>query len=198
MISIEPAVVVEGTYDKIRLSSLLDTLILPTNGFQIFKDKEKMDLLQSLALTKGVLILTDSDHAGFLIRSRLKQVLTGGKVYHGYIPDIYGKESRKAKASAEGKLGVEGMPTEVLEQVLDQAGVTGLPPRPTEDPITKADLFSWGLSGTPNASQNRQEFQEQLRLPRAMSANTLLEVLNRLYTRQEIEEQLKKSCQDCE
>ena len=92
MISIEPAVVVEGTYDKIRLSSLLDALIIPTNGFQIFKDTEKMDLLQSLAKTRGVLVLTDSDHAGFMIRNRIKQALTQGTVYHGYIPDIYGKE----------------------------------------------------------------------------------------------------------
>ncbi len=191
MISIEPAVVVEGTYDKIRLSSLLDTLIIPTNGFQIFKDSQTLALLQSLAQTRGVLILTDSDHAGFMIRNRLKQALTNGKVYHGYIPDIYGKEKRKAKASAEGKLGVEGMPTEVLMQVLEQAGVTSCDCPPKEE-ITKTQLFLWGLSGTPNATEKRKALQKELGLPEAMSTNTLLEVLNRLYTK----EQIEKLCQD--
>ena len=191
MISIEPAVIVEGTYDKIRLSSLLNTLIIPTNGFQIFKNAETIALLQSFAQTRGVLILTDSDHAGFMIRNRLKQALTKGRVYHGYIPDVYGKEKRKAKASAEGKLGVEGMPTRVLLQVLEQAGVTACPCRPKTE-ITKTQLFLWGLSGTPNATGKRKALQRKLGLPEAMSSNTLLEVLNRLYTKEEIE----KLCQD--
>ncbi len=194
MISIEPAVVVEGTYDQIRLSSLLDTLILTTNGFQIFKDSQKIALLQSLAQTRGVLILTDSDHAGFLIRNRLKQHLANGKVYHGYIPDIYGKEKRKPKASAEGKLGVEAMPTQVLLQVLEQAGVTQTAPRPREQQITKADFFVWHLSGTPGAAQNRKALQRELGLPEAMTPNTLLEVLNRLYTKTEIEQRIQKNC----
>lgn len=196
MISIEPAVIVEGTYDKIRLSSLLDTLIIPTNGFQIFKNAETIALLQSLAKTRGVLILTDSDNAGFMIRNRLKQALTNGKVYHGYIPDIYGKEKRKAKPSAEGKLGVEGMPTEVLLQVLEQAGVTASQ-NPPKEKITKAQLYLWGLSGTSGAAENRKALQRELGLPEAMSANTLLEVLNRLYTKEEIEEHIKKVCQKC-
>lgn len=195
MISIEPALVVEGTYDKIRLSSLVDTLIIPTNGFQIFKDTEKIELLQSLAKTRGVLILTDSDHAGFMIRNRLKQVLTQGSVYHGYIPDIYGKEKRKVKASAEGKLGVEGMPTEVLLQVLEQAGVTAKKSTPKEE-ITKTQLFLWGLSGTPHAAENRKALQRDLGLPEAMSANTLLEVLNQLYTKEQIEQTIQKICQE--
>ena len=195
MISIEPAVVVEGTYDKIRLSSLLDTLIIPTNGFQIFKDTEKIALLQSLAQTRGVLILTDSDHAGFMIRNRLKQALTKGAVYHGYIPDVYGKEKRKGKASAEGKLGVEGMPTQVLLQVLEQAGVTTSCQPPKEE-ITKNQLYLWGLSGTPDASQNRKRLQQQLGLPEAMATNTLLEVLNRLYTKEQIEQIIQKVCQE--
>ncbi len=193
MLTIEPAVVVEGTYDKIRLSSLLDTLIIPTNGFQIFKDFQTIELLQALAQTRGVLILTDSDHAGFIIRNRLKQLLTKGRVYHGYIPDIYGKEKRKTKVSAEGKLGVEGMPTEVLMQVLEQAGVTSCTCQAKEK-ITKTDLFVWGLSGTPNATTNRKTLQQELGLPEAMSANVLLEVLNRLYTKEEIQQKLKKCC----
>lgn len=195
MIAIEPAVVVEGTYDKIRLSSLLDTLILTTDGFQIFKNQEKLALLQSLAKTRGVLILTDSDNAGFLIRNRLKQALTQGRVYHGYIPDLYGKEKRKQKPSAEGKLGVEGMPTQVLEQVLAQAGVLPTQPKPQTDPITKVDFFHWGLTGTPNATQNRQALLQALELPSAMATNTLLEVLNRLYAKDEIEQIVKKVCQ---
>lgn len=195
MISIEPVVVVEGTYDQIRLSSLLDALIIPTNGFQIFKDKEKLSLLQAFAKTRGVLIVTDSDHAGFLIRNRLKQALVNGRVYHGYIPDIYGKEKRKTKCSAEGKLGVEGMPTNVLLTMLQEAGVTQAPPRPQTTPITKADFFVWGLSGTTNAAQTRKKLQRNLHLPEAMSTNTLLEVFNRLYTKEEIQQEIEKVCQ---
>ena len=191
MITIEPAVVVEGAYDKIRLSSLLDTLIIPTNGFGIFKDKEKLDLLQALAKTRGVLILTDSDHAGFLIRNRLKQALKDGRVYHGYIPDVYGKEKRKAKPSAEGKLGVEGMTTQILLQVLAEAGVTQRSPRAHSEEITKGDFYCWGISGTEGAAQKRKALQVQLGLPEDMSANTLLEVLNRLYTKEEIEKRCK-------
>ncbi len=196
MITIEPAVVVEGTYDKIRLSSMLDTLILTTNGFQIFKDKEKLELIGCLARTRGVLILTDSDHAGFLIRNRLKQAITQGTVYHGYIPDIYGKEKRKAKASAEGKLGVEAMPTEVLAKVLEDAGVLPTPPKPNSRPITKADLFTLGLSGTANATANRKRLLNRLHLPEAMTTNTMLEVLNRLYTKEDIQKQIEKCCQE--
>lgn len=192
MITIEPAVVVEGTYDKIRLSSLLDTLILTTNGFQIFKDKEKLELIGCLAKTRGVLILTDSDHAGFFIRNRLKQAITQGTVYHGYIPDIYGKEKRKEKASAEGKLGVEAMPTEVLIKVLEEAGVLQTTPKENRTPLTKGDLFLLGLSGTPNATQRRKQLLARLQLPEAMSTNTLLEVINQLHTKEEIE----KLCQE--
>ncbi|MBR4868300.1 MAG: DUF4093 domain-containing protein [Clostridia bacterium] len=192
MIKMRQALVVEGVYDKTRLSALVDTLIIPTNGFGIFKDHETTALLRSLAKERGVVILTDSDSAGFLIRNRLKQLLQEGEVYHAYIPDIKGKEKRKPHPSAEGKLGVEGMTTEILQKALVDAGITcdSLPPK---SHITKSDLMLWGLSGGPNAATKRVALQQTLGLPARMSANTLVEVLCRLYTKEEIESVIQKN-----
>ena len=192
MINLSQVLVVEGAYDKTRLSTLVDTLIIPTNGFSIFKDQEKTALLRTLANERGVVILTDSDSAGFLIRNRLKQLLAGGQVYHAYIPDVYGKEKRKPAPSAEGKLGVEGMTTDVLLQALTDAGVICQTAPENKSHITKADFMLWGLSGGENAATRRKELQQRLGLPERMSANTLLDVLCRLYTKEEIMEQLKK------
>lgn len=192
MLDIRQAVVVEGTYDKIRLSSLLNTLIIPTNGFSIFKDQEKIQLLRQLSITPGVIIFTDSDSAGFLIRSRLKQLLSGGTVYHAYIPDVYGKEKRKRKPSAEGKLGVEGMDTAALQYALQQAGVTANTVSAPSTSITKADFMRWGLTGVPGAAENRTKLLQHLQLPARMSSNTLLEVLQRLYGYEEIEQMINK------
>ena len=186
MIKLSRVLVVEGAYDKIRLSSLVDTLIIPTDGFGIFKDTEKVNLLRALAKERGVIILTDSDGAGFLIRNRLKQVLPKEGVYHAYIPDLYGKEKRKAAPSAEGKLGVEGMPTEVLQKALQDAGIDPNAQPTQKAPVTKGDLMKWGLSGGANAAAKRQALQAKLGLPARMSANTLVEVLCRLYDKDEI------------
>lgn len=193
MITIEPVLVVEGVYDKIKLSSLVDTLIITTDGFRIFHDREKLSLLQTLSKTRGVLILTDSDHAGFQIRNRLKQQLADGKVFHAYIPDVYGKEKRKQKPSAEGKLGVEGIPPHVLQDCITKAGVSNRLTQPPIHPITKSDFMEWRLSGTENASHNRVQLQRTLGLPENLSANMLLEVLNRLYTREEIQSHLQNN-----
>lgn len=193
MITIEPVLVVEGVYDKIKLSSLVDTLIITTDGFRIFHDREKLSLLQTFSKTRGVLILTDSDHAGFQIRNRLKQQLADGKVFHAYIPDVYGKEKRKQKPSAEGKLGVEGIPPQVLQDCITKAGVSNQLTQPPIHPITKSDFMEWRLSGTENASHNRVQLQRTLGLPENLSANMLLEVLNRLYTREEIQSHLQNN-----
>lgn len=197
MLHIREAIVVEGRYDKNTLSQVVDTLILETGGFQIFKNPEQMALLQRAAERRGLIVLTDSDGAGFVIRNRIKGAIPAQFLKHAYIPDIYGKERRKRKAGKEGKLGVEGMPPQVLEQVLRRAGATFL-----EGPshsvrsgplLTKADLFSAGLSGGPGSAEKRQALLEQLELPEHMSANALLAVLNGCYSREEAEDILRNA-----
>lgn len=178
MIRVKEAVIVEGKYDKIRLSSLIDGLILETNGFHIL-EWEQMALIRNLARTRGILILTDSDSAGFLIRNYLVGAVPEGKIRHAYIPDILGKEKRKVKPSCEGKLGVEGMPSKILQRALERAGV-GFEEekRPTGRKITKMDLYLHGLSGGKNSAQKRQIFLKRLSLPEYLSANSLPQVLN--------------------
>ncbi len=190
MIRLTQAVVVEGKYDQIKLASLIDGLIIPTNGFGIFRDKDRLALLRRLAESRGLVIMTDSDAAGFMIRNRLKAAIPKGRLYHAYIPDRPGKEKRKTTPSAEGKLGVEGMDAATLLQALADAGVTaqtGQAPRP---PVTKADLYAWGLTGTPNAARRRAALQKALDLPARMNTNTLAQVLGRLYEREQIERML--------
>ena len=193
MLKIREAVVVEGRYDKNTLSQVVDTLILETRGFGIFKDPERMALLRRAAEKRGLVVLTDSDGAGFVIRSRIKSAIPGKYLKHAYIPDVYGKERRKRQPGKEGKLGVEGMSPQVLEQVLRRAGATfleeGAPER--ESPaLTKADLYAAGLTGRPDSAQRRQALLKRLDLPEHMTANALLEVLNACYSAQEIEKLL--------
>jgi len=182
---IQEAIVVEGRYDKNTLSQLVDTLILETAGFGIFKDPEQMALLRKVAQTRGLIVLTDSDGAGFLIRNRIKSAIPPQNLKHAYIPDVYGKERRKARPGREGKLGVEGMPPAVLEGVLRRANATILEesaPRPYDGrPITKADLFAAGLSGGPDSIQKRKALLKKLELPERLTANGLLAVLNHCY-----------------
>ncbi|MCI2105591.1 MAG: DUF4093 domain-containing protein [Intestinimonas sp.] len=189
MLHIREAIVVEGRYDKNTLSQLVDTVILETGGFGVFKNRELTALLRRLARERGLIILTDSDGAGFVIRNYLKGVLPPEAVKHAYIPDIYGKERRKRAPGREGKLGVEGMRPAVLEAALRRAGATFLEAAavrpPAGGPITKADLFSLGLSGGPDAAERRQALLRKLKLPERMTANALLPVLNALYTRAE-------------
>lgn len=187
MIRLAQAVVVEGAYDKIRLSTVVDALIIPVDGFHIFKDPQTVALLRKLAVTRGIIILTDSDAAGFMIRHHLQKVVTEGQVLNAYIPDLPGKEKRKKTPSAEGKLGVEGMPTAVLTNALAAAGVTWTDASPAGRPITHADLYRWGLSGQPQAALRRAALLRVLDLPARMNTRTMLEVFNRLYSYEQIE-----------
>ena len=191
MFHIQEAIVVEGRYDKNTLSQVVDTLILETGGFQIFKDPEKMALLERAARRRGLIVLTDSDGAGFVIRNRIRGTVPAQFLKHAYIPDIYGKERRKRQPGREGKLGVEGMSPQVLESVLRRAGATFLEedslPERSGPPLTKADLFAAGLSGGPGSGEKRQALLKRLELPEHMSANALLAVLNGCYSREEAE-----------
>ena len=158
MLKIREAIAVEGRYDKNTLSQVVDTLILETHGFGIFKDPERMALLRRAAEKRGLIVLTDSDGAGFVIRNRIKSAIPGQYLKHAYIPDVYGKEKRKRQRGKEGKLGVEGMPPAVLEQVLRRAGATFLDQREAREqelPLTKADLFAAGLTGRPDSGVAR-------------------------------------------
>ena len=178
MIHVKEAVIVEGIYDKIKLSSILDAVIIETHGFSIFRDKKMQQMIRRLALSRGVLILTDSDRAGFMIRSFIGGALPRGSVKNAYIPDLYGKESRKSVPSKEGKLGVEGVPIEVIVQALRNAGVLCEETAAPRRRITKADLYEDGLSGTDGSFEKRQKLIRALDLPARLSANGLLDVLN--------------------
>ena len=191
VLKIREAVAVEGRYDKNALSQVVDTLILETQGFGIFKNPEQMALLRRAAERRGLIVLTDSDGAGFVIRNRIKSAIAPQYLKHAYIPDIAGKERRKRQPGKEGKLGVEGMRPAVLEEALRRAGATFLEEasRPSSrGGITKADLFALGLTGRPDSAARRQQLQQKLELPANLTPNGLLEVLNLLYTRAELEE----------
>ena len=192
MFRIKEAIVVEGRYDKNTLSQVVDTLILETAGFGIFKNPEQMALLRKAAEKRGLIVLTDSDGAGFVIRNRIRGSVPQSQVKHAYIPDIYGKEKRKRQPGKEGKLGVEGMSPEVLEQVLRRAGATFLEEFPAEEQtlptLTKGDLFAAGLTGGQDSARRRLELLKELSLPEHMSTNALLAVLNSCYSREEARE----------
>lgn len=192
MIHIDQAIIVEGKYDKIKLSSLIDAVIIVTNGFHIFRDPEKMALIRYYANTMGIIILTDSDSAGFKIRNYIKGAIQNGKVYHVYIPDIYGKEKRKDKPSAEGKLGVEGMDRQKLVNAFHNAGILLSESLEKKEKITKFDLYTLGFIGSSNSSLLRKNLQKHLGLPDLLSASSLLEVLNTMMTKQEFEDLAKK------
>ena len=184
MVRVKEAIVVEGRYDKNTLSQVVDAVILETAGFGIFKDEERLHLLRRLAQERGLIVLTDSDGAGFVIRNSLKGAVDPSQVKHAYIPDRPGKEKRKRKPGKEGKLGVEGMSPQMLVEALRRGGATflGEAEAPsTRRPVTKADLFSAGLSGTPEASSRRAALLKALDLPERLSPNAMLEVLNALY-----------------
>ncbi len=189
MLRLKEALVVEGKYDKIKLSSLVDGVIVETRGFGIFRDEEKLGYLRRLAEERGLIVLTDSDGAGFLIRGKIASCVQKGKVLHAYIPDVMGKERRKAAPSKEGKLGVEGMDLATLRQALERAGATFLGERPAPETkaekITKADLYGLGLSGGPDSGEKRKALQRALGLPERLSSNGLLDALNALYGREE-------------
>lgn len=184
MLRIREAIVVEGRYDKNALSQVVDTVIVPTNGFGIFKQKDTLALIRRLAQQRGVILLTDPDGAGLVIRNYLKGALPSDRVKQAYVPELLGKERRKRTPGKEGKLGVEGMRPAVLEQALRRAGATILGETGTPAPdtlLTKADLCAAGLAGGADSAQRRRELLARLELPQNLSANALLEVLNTLY-----------------
>ena len=192
MLRIQEAIVVEGRYDKNTMSQVVDTVILETSGFAVFHNDELLALLRRLAEGRGLIVLTDSDGAGFLIRNHLKGALPPDRVKHAYIPDVSGKERRKRTPGKECKLGVEGMSPAVLEEALRRAGATFLGEEPdpaAREPITKADLYALGLSGGPDAARRRGALLRRLDLPEHMSPNALLPVLNALYRREEFLEE---------
>ena len=184
MIKIEEAVIVEGKYDKIKLSNILDALIIETNGFQIYKDKERLEFIRRLALERGIIVITDSDHSGFQIRNYISSGIPKDKIKHIYIPDIYGKEKRKSEPSKEGKLGVEGMSDKLLSELFEKADVSYSKAEKREL-ITNYDLFEAGVSGCPNAKENKKKLLQSLNLPEFLSTNSLLSCLNSAMTREE-------------
>jgi len=190
MRKIKEVIVVEGRYDKNALSQVVDATVITLGGFSVFNDKEKVAFLRRLAEKQGLIVLTDSDGAGFVIRNFLKGAIPKELVKQAYIPDVYGKERRKRKGGKEGKLGVEGMKPEVLVEALRKAGATfldeGGEPAFPKEPITKADLFAWGLSGGADSAAKRQALLKKLDLPEHLNANGLLEALNLLYGREDL------------
>ncbi len=182
MLHIEKAIVVEGVYDRQRVSEVCDAYCFITDGFKIFKDKEKREFIRRLAAERGLIVLTDSDRAGFMIRSHIKNITGGKNIFHAYIPEIFGKERRKAKPSAEGKLGVEGIERAALEEVLLPFAAEQ---SDTGEKITKADLFELGLSGGKDSSLLREELCKRLSLPMGLSANALVGAVNAIMTKNE-------------
>lgn len=191
MIKIKQAVIVEGKYDKIRLSNIVDTVIVPVHGFSVYRDRETAELIRTLARTRGIVILTDSDSAGFQIRNKIKEIARGGSVINVYVPDIKGKERRKREPSKQGLLGVEGIDDDIILEAFRKAGVLAEKSEAPKDPITKADLFDLGLIGAENSAQRRAALQRSLGLPERLSANMLLEMLNVMYTRERFLEEVK-------
>ena len=183
-IHINQAVIVEGKYDKIKLANLIDAFIIETNGFGIFKDKEKLAFIKKLADERGIIILTDSDHAGFMIRGYLTSAIPKEKITNVYIPDVFGKEKRKTQLSKEGKIGVEGMSKDVLLEALSKANINCTSVEKGEG-VTNYDLFELGLSGTPDAKQNKKKLLKKLELPEFLSTSSLLSCINNMMTREE-------------
>ncbi len=187
MLSVKEVIVVEGRYDKNTLSQIVDAVIIETSGFGIFNDAQKQKLLRRLAAERGLIVLTDSDGAGFVIRNFIKGCVDPALVRHAYIPDVTGKERRKSAPSKEGKLGVEGMRPEVLLDALRRAGATvgGEAAEPHAARINKADMYKRGLSGGQGSRERRAALIRALDLPEKLSADALLDVLNAIMTRED-------------
>ena len=193
MIKIREAIVVDGRYDKNTLSQIVDAPILETSGFGVFKNKQQLAFLRRVAHERGLIVLTDSDGAGFVIRNHLKSAIEPQYLKQAYIPDIYGKERRKSAPGKEGKLGVEGMTPEVIVDALRKAGATiEGEDAPVTQQITKQDLMELGLSGGKDSSQKRLALLKKLDLPEHMSANAMLQALNLLYNLEELKQMLQE------
>ena len=193
MIKIKEAILVEGRYDKNTLSQIVDAAIFECSGFGIFKNKEQMDLLRKVAQKRGLIVFTDSDGAGFVIRNHVKSAIDNQCLKHAYIPDVYGKERRKSAPGKEGKIGVEGMTRNVILEALRRAGATFEGECATvSGGITKQDMMELGLSGGVDSAEKRHKLLRKLGLPERMSANAMLQALNLLYTKQELEKLLEE------
>ena len=185
MVDITQAIVVEGRYDAGKLRQIVNAPVFETSGFGVMNDKKLLGLLRRVAEKRGLIILTDSDGAGFVIRNYLRGALPKDRVLHAYIPDVYGKERRKAAPGKEGKLGVEGMDEQTILRALENAGAMTADTTAKREPITKADLYHCGLSGGDGSREARRRLLQTLDLPEHMSANALLQALNVLYEREE-------------
>lgn len=188
MIKLNEAVIVEGRYDKILLRGFIDAPIIETGGFRVFKDKEKQKLIRKLSETRGIIIMTDSDSAGFVIRNFLRGIVPAGKIKHCYIPQIRGKEKRKAEVSKEGYLGVEGLDEKTIIEALERSGVN-ICSKSAEtkfEEITKADFYELGLSGKENSAKLREKMLKKLGMPTYLSANAFLAVLNCFYSKKDL------------
>lgn len=194
MVKIKEAIVVEGRYDRNTLSQIVEATIFETHGFGIFKDKKQMDLLRRAAKARGLIVFTDADGAGFVIRNHIKSAIDGRYLKHAYTPDIMGKERRKRTAGKEGKLGVEGMRPEIILEALRKAGATieGENQAASAPGITKQDLMALGLSGGSNSSEKRAALLQALDLPQRMTANAMLQALNLLYDRETLQALVEK------
>lgn len=189
-IKIHEAVIVEGRYDKIKLSNIIDAFILETDGFSIFKDKKKLAFIKKLALERGIVVLTDSDHAGFMIRSHISSAVPKSRIKNVYIPDVYGKEKRKAAPSKEGKIGVEGMSVEVILNAFEKAGVTASKVT-CDNPVTTADFFELGLTGGANSKEKRKALCAELDLPEFLSVSSLISCINNMMSKEEFAKKVK-------
>lgn len=189
-IKIHEAVIVEGRYDKIKLSNIIDAFILETDGFSIFKDKKKLAFIKKLALERGIVVLTDSDHAGFMIRSHISSAVPKSRIKNVYIPDVYGKEKRKAAPSKEGKIGVEGMSTEVILNAFEKAGVTASKVT-CDNPVTTADFFELGLTGGADSKKKRKVLCAELDLPEFLSVSSLISCINNMMSKEEFVKKVK-------
>lgn len=183
-IKLSEAVIVEGKYDKIKLSNILDAFIIETNGFAVFKDKTKLSFIKKLAKERGIIILTDSDHAGFMIRNYISSGVPKEQIKNVYIPDIFGKEKRKNAPSKEGKLGVEGMTKEVIVEALSKAGVTSSK-SVCSDPVTTVDFYDLGLTGGAGSKAKRKALCKALDLPEFLSTSSLISCINNFMTKEE-------------
>ncbi len=187
MLKISQAIIVEGKYDKIKLSGIVDTLIIEVNGFQIYKDKEKSELIKRLAETCGIIIMTDSDCAGIQLRNKIKELAAGGTVYNAYIPEILGKEKRKAQPSKNGLLGVEGVDKETILTALEKCGINYTNSIFSHNEISDSTLYNLGLTGKSNSKELRKSLLKHLKLPTALSKNNLLKILQMQFTAEQLE-----------
>lgn len=189
MYSVKEVIIVEGLYDKIKLSGFIESPVFPVGGFKIFNNKELQEAVRTFSRKTGIVILTDSDSAGLKIRAFLRQLAIGGRVFDAFVPEIYGKERRKAVGGKEGLLGVEGIPEDIIMTALKESGasICGIrAEKRSETPVTKPDFYALGLSGRENSHTLRRELLKELSLPSKMSSNMLLSAVNRLLTKEEL------------